>query len=93
MTEDNEVINIPDIKRKEISGLKKINNIYFKNNLAYLSCSFGVVVLDLIKKEIKDTYKIGENGIYLVINQTTIIEEDKYVWMDRFTIRNLELIF
>ena len=79
LVQENEIINIPDVKRKEISGLKKINNVYFKNNLAYLSCSFGVVVLDLIKKEIKDTYKIGENGIYLVINQTTIIEEDIYV--------------
>ena len=79
LVQENEIINIPDVKRKEISGLKKINNVYFKNNLAYLSCSFGVVVLDLIKKEIKDTYKIGENGVYLEINQTTIIEEDIYV--------------
>jgi len=56
------VINISDIKDKEILGNKTINNIMFKDNMAYLSCGFGIVVLDLEKREIYDTYYIGAEG-------------------------------
>jgi len=59
---DGSVTNIPDIHNKEILGIKTINNIFFLNNYAYLSCSFGIVVLDIKKQEIKDTYYIGNNG-------------------------------
>ena len=76
---NNQIINISDIKRKEINGIKTINNISFDKELAYISCSFGVVVLDLIKNETKDTYKIGNNGNFKEINQTTIINELIYV--------------
>ncbi len=57
---DNQIMNISDIKRKQILGDKKIYSIYFHNENAYLACGFGVVVLDLSRKEIKETYdKIG----------------------------------
>jgi len=65
---DNQVINLPDIKRNNISADKKIYNISFKNNLAYLSCGFGIVVINLDKNEIKDSYIIGQGGTYLKIN-------------------------
>jgi len=73
------IVNISDVKRKEISGKKKINNIDFENNLAYLSCTFGVVVLDMIKNEVKDTYKIGDNAQYVEINQTATTDDLIYV--------------
>ncbi len=56
------VINIPDIKEKEILGNKTINNIMFKGDLAYLSCGFGIVILDMNRREIYDTYYIGPDG-------------------------------
>lgn len=59
---DGTIINIPDIKDKEILGNKTINNIIFKDQYAYLSCGFGIVVLDMDKKEIADTYYIGPDG-------------------------------
>lgn len=59
---DGPIINIPDIKDKEILGNKTINNIIFKGQYAYLSCGFGIVVLDMDKKEIADTYYIGPDG-------------------------------
>lgn len=76
--ENETVINISDIKRKEISGLKQINDIYFDENKAYFSCSFGLVVLDLVKKEIKDTYKIGLDANYVAINQIAINSDTIY---------------
>ena len=59
------ITNISDIKRKEIAGTKEIKNIDLNGNIAYLSSTFGLILLDLEKKEIKDTYNIGDsNGIY-----------------------------
>lgn len=56
------IVNIPDIKRKTIIGNKAINGIYFIGEYAYLSCGFGIVVLDMDRNEIKDTYYIGAFG-------------------------------
>ncbi len=67
----NNIINIPDLKRKEISG-KEINHIYFYNHYAYLSCGFGIVVVDTRKNEVADTYVIGDKGAYLKINSVQI---------------------
>ena len=56
------VINMSDIKDKDILGRKDINNITFKGDLAYFACGFGIVVFDLKRQEVKDTYYIGNNG-------------------------------
>lgn len=61
----NEIFNLSDIKRKQLSADKTINNVLFIGNLAYLSCGFGIVVVNLDKKEIKETYFIGKDGAYL----------------------------
>ncbi len=56
------ITNLADIKRKPIQGNKSINTIYFINEYAYLSCGFGIVVIDMNKMEVNDTYYIGPNG-------------------------------
>ncbi len=61
----NQIFNLSDIKRKQIPADKTINNIMFSGKLAYLSCGFGIVVINLERKEIKDTYFIGNEGDYL----------------------------
>jgi len=61
----NTIYNLSDIKRKQLSADKTINNIMFSGKLAYLSCGFGIVVINLERKEIKDTYIIGNEGEYL----------------------------
>jgi hypothetical protein len=61
------IYNLSDIKRKQLSTTKTINNIMFSGTLAYLSCGFGIVVVNLEKKEIKDTYIIGDDGDYLSV--------------------------
>jgi len=69
--EEGTVTNIPDIYNKEMLGLKTINNIFFLDHFAYLSCSFGIVVLDVARQEIKDTYFIGTDGKPLNVNDIT----------------------
>lgn len=60
----NTIVNISDIKRKNTPGSKKINDIYFHENLAYLSTDFGIVVLNLKKFEVKETYAtLAPSGI------------------------------
>lgn len=56
------VINIPDIKRKNIPGDKSIYHVNAQHRNVFLSCGFGIVVLDLNRKETKDTYIIGPTG-------------------------------
>ncbi len=66
--EGNRIINMSDILRSTVQGSKNISNIMVLNNRAYLSCSFGIVVVDLHAHEIIDTYFLGEEGIRLAVN-------------------------
>ena len=75
---NNTIYNIPDIKRKEIFGSKSINNIFFFNSFAYLSCGFGIVKLDYKRNEIKDTYFIGENSTQKKVNCFTASSSNFY---------------
>ena len=59
LLKNNIIYNIPDISRKYIPGKKEINKIRTNGKYAYMACSFGIVVLDLDKKEIYDTWKPG----------------------------------
>jgi len=65
---NNKVYNIPDIKNRFIEGSKAINSIYFADNKAFLACGFGVVVIDLDRYEIFDTWYVGENSSTLGVN-------------------------
>ena len=65
------ILNMPDILKKQITGDKSIYDIYFLGNNAYLSTGFGIVVLNLEKDEIKETYYIGDNGDALRVNRVT----------------------
>ena len=73
------IINLADIKRKAILGNKSINNIYFINQYAYLSCGFGIVVIDMNKVEVSDTYYIGANGS--AINVRDITSDGTYFYV------------
>ncbi len=64
----NRVTNINALLKKDIPGDKKIYSIYSYQGNAYLSTGFGIVVVDEIKYEIKDTYIIGNAGVPGKIN-------------------------
>jgi ligand-binding sensor domain-containing protein len=71
LVKDNTVYNIPDIKRKYIPGNKTIYKIVTNGKYAYLACSFGIVVVDLIKNEIFDTWKPGAGGLVAEVYDVT----------------------
>ncbi len=66
------VTNISDIKRSTVSGDKSVNAIFCKDGLAYLSTGLGVIVLNLDKYEVKDTWLIGNNGVQTRVNSFTV---------------------
>jgi ligand-binding sensor domain-containing protein len=77
------VKNLPDIMKKQITGDKSIYDIYYMGNKAYLSTGFGIVVLNLEKDEISETYYIGDNGQALKVNQMTSDGTYVYAATDR----------
>ncbi|MBN1949616.1 MAG: T9SS type A sorting domain-containing protein [Bacteroidales bacterium] len=78
LREGEEPVNISAIKRKIMTADKQINNIYVFDQTAYLSCGFGIVVLNLEKLEIKETYILGESGAYKQVNDVTILNDQLY---------------
>ncbi len=78
LIQQGEIENLADIKRASLIANKKINSINIEDNKAYLSCGFGIVVVDLLKKEIKDSYYIGEAGTYINITATSISQNKIY---------------
>ncbi len=73
LVKGNTIINMRDIIDSEAitPEEKTINNLLFIENKAYLSCGFGIVVLDIEKEEISDTYYIGPNGTHLKVYDLT----------------------
>jgi len=76
--EGNNIYNLPDIKNKQIQGSKKINQIVFEGKFAYLSCGFGIVVIDTEKREVKDTYYIGPNASSINVYSTAF--DNNYIY-------------
>ncbi len=62
------VKNISDVKRSSVTGNKTINTIYCNGGFAYLCSGLGVIVINLTKYEVKDTWLIGNNGNQVAIN-------------------------
>ena len=62
-----ELYHIADIKYSNISGDKHIYRIRFNGDKVYLATGFGIVVVDINRHEIDETYYIGENGDRCVV--------------------------
>jgi hypothetical protein len=58
----NTVYNLPDILYTDIPAGKKINRIRTRGRFAYLTTGFGIVVADLVKLEINDTWRPGSGS-------------------------------
>jgi ligand-binding sensor domain-containing protein len=65
---DDKFYNLPQLKTKSYSSSKQVNNVYTVNGYAYLSTGVGIVVIDLKRRSIKETYSFSLNsqniGIY-----------------------------
>lgn len=64
---DQSFYNIPDIKLKNVTSDKTINHILIDDSKAYLSTGIGIIVLDLEKKEIKETYVFAKGATNITV--------------------------
>lgn len=81
LIKDGKIINLSDIKRKPILGNKSINHIAFIGYRAYLSCGFGIVVLDIENEEFPEPiYYIGDEGSAINVNAITYNIEDSLIY-------------
>lgn len=66
------VFNMPDLKNYNITGSKVVNNVFFKNQFMYLATDFGIVVLNPLKREIKETYTLQADAKVLEIKDLSV---------------------
>lgn len=57
-----DVYNIPEIKNQNSVSAVNINGISFYDGDAYISSDIGITVINMVRKEISNTYIIGSNG-------------------------------
>jgi len=75
-------------KNSEID--KRVNNIFFHNNLIYVSTSLGVVVVDFSLFEIIETYtNIGKEGKSINSLETNIIGDSIFILSDNGLLKSL----
>ncbi len=75
---EKEVYNIPFIKFSTLIGDKTIYDIYPYGDRIYLSTGFGIVVIDVPGKEIKETYFIGSSGEAVRVRDIAIYNQTIY---------------
>ncbi len=72
------IYNINDIVLSNLYPNKKINDIKILNQWAFIATNFGIVVLDLKKHEIKDTWFPNNTRQAIVTYQTAITKDSLY---------------
>lgn len=75
---DNSINNYSDLFRKNFSGKKNVNEVFFVGKTGYLSCGFGIAKFDTEKLEITDTYILGPGGTNLEVLQFAITDSLYY---------------
>ena len=66
LSENGSVYNISHFMNNTSFIMKVVINIDIYGDIAYLSMQFGVIALDMNKKEIRDTYRINSKSVYSV---------------------------
>lgn len=82
LLKDGKRYTIADIKRADLPSDKTIYNISFRNNKAYVACGFGVVVLNLERIEIENSYYLGEGGTYAPVYDIVFVDDSVVVATD-----------
>ena len=65
-----EIYNVNDLQQIQVAGDKRIYHISSNGGECLLSTGFGILVLNLSKYEIGDTWITGNNGTFSKINAT-----------------------
>jgi ligand-binding sensor domain-containing protein len=77
IVQGDQITLIDDIQNSNLYADKTFNDLIVLNNNAYISCNFGIVVIDLLKKEIKSTIFPNNNRQTVKVFQM-LMYQNKY---------------
>jgi ligand-binding sensor domain-containing protein len=83
LLKENQVVNIPDVKNHSSISKKGINQVLVSGSKSYLATDFGIVVVNVAKAEIADTYFIGKQAQKIKVNQIQIEADQIYAATDQ----------
>lgn len=72
LVDNSTVYNLPDYMNKNMTQSKGVNHICFAKEYAYLSTPFGVITLNLKKREITNTYILNKSINACAVDDTQI---------------------
>lgn len=78
LVQNGKVYNLPFVKNASIIADKNIYNIFTHNDFAYIATGFGIVEIDLINKEIKESYLFNTGSSYIKINDIFVSDNGIY---------------
>jgi WD40 repeat protein len=79
LSQEKVITPVPGFYNKLLQGDKRIIHVSFEGKFAFVSTEFGILVVDIEKAEIKDSYtSIGPGGITQPVYSTTISGDSIY---------------
>lgn len=86
LVDDKETVNIPDLMNKSMYEDKTVNHIRVQGDYAYLSTNFGLVVVNVKKQEIANSYILGKKANACVLHdQAFYLATDEGVFQGKTT--------
>lgn len=74
------IIHINWLRDVALTGSRAVNHITLSGGLVYLSTDYGVVVLDVAKREVKETWRdLGAGGAPLSVYQTAVMGDSIFL--------------
>ena len=70
------IFNVPDIYNKQITGNKTINKVFCDDKYAYLASGIGIIVIDLKRKVIKETWTFKKENQMYEVNDVVILNDN-----------------
>jgi len=68
---------LSDISQSNVFGSKRVNDILIKDGKAYLSCGFGIVVVNIARREIADSWFLNGQDDIVEVNA---LDYDETYW-------------
>lgn len=78
MDQNEDVQLVADLYSKSLNTSKQVQDITFHNGKAYMAMSFGIMVMNIRKHEISDTYYLGDQGTEVSINAIATFNDSIY---------------
>ncbi len=82
--QNNSIVSFDPARNSTVTGSKKINHISIHNDLAYMSADYGVIIFDLARRDVKETWRdIGMGGETLKVFKSTFKDDSIFLATDK----------